>query len=175
MIILRGFKKTVEKMVYITLCGLFVMMLFMTVDVILQITTRSPILGNFEIVQIMMVVIVYFAVGYTQIKGKHIAVDLVKSHLPVLGEKIVDVIINVICIAAGVIMVRAAWINVIDVWGDGATTSSLHIPLFPFYGVVCFGCAILLLTLCVTFIERIYVIIKGKELFTEAVTGTEAL
>jgi len=163
MIIIGGIKKFTQKIFYVTTAALFVMMCFITIDVVLQITRGSGILGNFEIVQIMMVFVIYFAFGYAQFRNRHISVDLIRSRLPAVIRKIIDILISILCFAAGIFMVRAGYTNMIDVWNDGYVTASLRIPLFPFYGIVFFGCVVLLIAFGITVVERVSILVTGKE------------
>ncbi|MDR1320590.1 MAG: TRAP transporter small permease [Gracilibacteraceae bacterium] len=140
----KSIRTLVNFFFYVSLVALFIAMIFMTLDVVIRVVLGGGIIGNFEIVQILMVFIIYFALGYTQIQGKHIEVDLIKSLLPKTIEKILDTILSAFCIVAGVIMVWSSLINVQDVFRDQLETASLGIPLYPFYGVVCFGSIVLL-------------------------------
>ena len=162
MVVIRGIKKATSLMFYITMAALFAMMCFMTVDVIRQIIRGAGVLGNFEIVQIMMVFVIYFAFGYTQFRGKHIAVDLIISHLPKMIEKIINVFISILCVVVGIVMIMASYTNMIDIWGDKLVSASLRIPLFPFYGIVFFGCIVLAIAFAITAIERVCALVPGK-------------
>lgn len=153
--ILNAYKKFSNLVFNISCVLIFILMVFMTADVIKQVFTGSGFLGSYEIVEIMMVCIVYFAFCYTQIVGKHIAVDLIKNNLPVLVQKILDIIISLATIAAGYLMIYCSWKNIFSVWEDGFESPTLGIPLFPFYAVVFFGSCLLELAFVMTLIENI--------------------
>jgi TRAP-type C4-dicarboxylate transport system permease small subunit len=158
--IINGLKAVSKYVFYFSMALIFVMMCFMTADALLQVFGGVGIFGNYEIVEIIMICLVYFSFGYTQTCGGHIGVDLLKDNLPKTAQKILNFIISILNTLMGTIMVWASYKNVLDVHGDHLETATLGIVLFPFYGVVCFGCVILLLMFGISIIEN------GIKLFT---------
>ena len=167
--ILNHLKKFSKYIAYISMALIFVMMLFMSTDVALQMSTGVGILGNYEIVEIMMVCLVYFAFGYTQTSGRHVAVDLLKDHMPKFAQKIINLFLNLISALAGAIMTTVSYVNIIEVMRDRLETATLGIKLFPFYGVVCFGSAVLTLTFFISVIESVINLLErdGEKVATE--------
>jgi TRAP-type C4-dicarboxylate transport system permease small subunit len=53
------------------------MMLLVAAEVFLRYFFNSPILGTTEIIEFMMVVLVFFGLAYTQTRKGHIGVDVV--------------------------------------------------------------------------------------------------
>ena len=173
--ILRYCKKFNNIIFNISCALIFVLMIFMTADVIKQVITGSGFLGSYELVEIMLVCIVYFAFCYTQTVGKHIAVDLIKDNLPIVVQKVLDIIIALATLLAGYLMIVCSWKNVFDIMGDGLETPTLGIPLYPCYAVVFVGSCLLEFAFLMTFVEKIIRIFvkNGEELLKEAETGDE--
>lgn len=125
---------------------IFLMMLFMVADIVLRFTINRPIIGSYEIVEQMMVILVFFAFAHTQIKKGHIAVDIVTSAVP---RKVRD-IMNVITACLSTIIIGivsyATFQQILTEIAKKSTTSTLLIPIYPFSAVVFIG--VLFLGLC---------------------------
>ncbi len=158
--ILNALKKGSQYIFNISMALIFAMMCFMTLDALLQVIVGAGILGNYEIVEIMMVCIVYCAFGYTQTVGGHIAVDLIKGRFPPAAQGVLNLFISAITVIAGCIMVYASWKNVGDILHDGLETATLGIALYPFYGVVCLGCVVLTLMFIITLLENVIALFR---------------
>jgi len=105
-------------------------------------------------------VVTAFALGYTQIKKGHIAVDiLVTGYSPPL-KKIVHIVNSTLCLA---FFVLAAWQIVVKaniLMKTGEVTETLQIIYYPFTYAVALGCLVLALTLLT---ELLKAVIPQKE------------
>ena len=88
------------------------MMFFIAFAVISRLTV-VPILGDVEIVQLGMVVLIMCGLAYTQQVDGHIAIGLIVERFPVRGQKIMDVIASllnaIIAFIIGYIYIGVAW------------------------------------------------------------------
>jgi TRAP-type transport system small permease protein len=74
---------------YISAAVLFLMMVWIFVDVVLRTAFNSPITGTLEITgEYLMPVIVYFAISYTQKHKGHVNVDLIEQKFPQKFKKV---------------------------------------------------------------------------------------
>ncbi len=132
-------QKISKIMVLVSSAAILLMMLLMLADITLRLILNKPIIGSFEIIEQMMVIIVFFAFGYTQIEKGHICVDVVTTAVP---EKVRD-ILNVITSCIGVTMMGLASYassqQIIKEFTKQSTTSTLLIPLYPFLAIVSLG------------------------------------
>jgi tripartite ATP-independent transporter DctM subunit len=160
----QGFKNLIFKAsevingIGITL--LLFMMFLMVVDVFLRRIFNRPLTGSFELVQFMLVTIVYSAVAYATCKKAHISIDLLTSRL---SEKTGALIDSITLLLSFFLFGLVAWRNLIraaELSRDGTTSVLLSIPLYPFYYVVAFGCGVLTLVLLIQFAEAVKKAIK---------------
>ncbi|MBW2038461.1 MAG: TRAP transporter small permease subunit [Deltaproteobacteria bacterium] len=127
----------------ITLVG----MILLTCSNIFLRVVWIPIRGTFELMGFFGAIVAGFALGYTQIKRGHIAVDILVNQFPQKTQAILNSINYFICmiffaIAAWQI---AKWATIL--WRTGEITETLRIIYFPFTYGLALGCAVLSLVL----------------------------
>ena len=61
---------------------LALMVILITADVILRYFLNSPIKGSYELVEFMLIVLVYLGLAYTQTKKGHVSISLLSNKLP---------------------------------------------------------------------------------------------
>ena len=69
---------------------LLVMVLFVIVDIVLRRFFNSPLAWSLEVIQVMLVVVVFFSVAHTGSRRGHVSVDLFISKLPAKSQTIID-------------------------------------------------------------------------------------
>lgn len=137
-------------------------MILLTCSNILFRLVWTPIKGTFELMGFFGAVVTAFALGHTQMKRAHIAVDvLVNSFSPKL-RNIINAINYFICfLFFGV----AAWqigVKATTLMNTGEVTETLRIIFYPFTYGVALGCVVISLSLF-TDLVRIFVMKKeGK-------------
>lgn len=74
--------------------GFLALMMFLTgTDVTLRYIFNRPIAGAYELTELMMVILVFWGLSYTQLEKGHVAIELVFSRLPKTAQAIVDIIV----------------------------------------------------------------------------------
>jgi TRAP-type C4-dicarboxylate transport system permease small subunit len=128
--------------------GVFLMtMIVLTCVNILFRMTWVPVLGTFELMGYCGGIVTAFALGHTQMKRGHIAVDVLVNTFPGKIRNIINAINYTACclffsVAAWQIAVKAT-----TLMNTGEITETLRIIYYPFTYAVAFGCAILSLVL----------------------------
>jgi len=135
-------------------------MLITVVNVILR-AVYVPVGGLPVGVGFLSAIVVAFALGYTQIKRGHVAIDIVMSRFPPRAQAIIDSIIYLISM---VLFGLIAW-QVADLaghhWKTGTTAESLwNIVFFPFMYMTALGCVLLCLVLLVDFLKSLAQAVK---------------
>lgn len=135
-------------------------MIFLTCANILCRLVWVPIKGAFELMGLFGAIVTAFALGYTQMKRGHIAVNILVDTFPEKTKKIVTVINHAVCclffgIAAWQISIKAK-----TLMNTGEVTETLRIIYYPFTYGVAFGCVALSLIL---FADLIKSFIPDKE------------
>ena len=130
--------------------GFLAVMMFLTgTDVTLRYIFNRPIAGAYELTELMMVILVFWCLSYTQLEKGHVAIDLVFSRLPKRVQVITDVIVYCLCLGLFTLLVWQSVVQAKSKLASGLVTGTLTIPVWPFYLVVAFGCLIMWLLLLI--------------------------
>ena len=136
--------------------GVFlVVMVVLTCANILTRLIWVPIIGTFELMGFFGAMVTAFALGYTQVKRGHIAVDVLVNTFPQKVKKILTQINNAICCCFFVV---AAWqiaVKANTLMETGEVTETLQMIYYPFTYAVAFGCLVLSVTLLTDFIREL--------------------
>jgi TRAP-type C4-dicarboxylate transport system permease small subunit len=130
-------------------------------DVFLRYFFDAPILGSYEVTELMMIVIIYPGLAWVAVKRANIKIDLVVSRLSSRKQGILD---SIFCFLSLCIIGLIAYFSVpqaIFILDKMKLTDQLNIPLFPFYFLIALGFFILFFAVMVNLIEFIRQAIKG--------------
>jgi TRAP-type C4-dicarboxylate transport system permease small subunit len=118
------------------------MMLVVVVHVIGRNFFSSPLYGGVEIISLSGVILISFALGYTQLQKGHIVVEVLVSRLPgslrtpfAIFARVVSLITVSLLVWGGI---DYFWDAIIK---PGSYTLVLHLPSAPFRFVWILGCA----------------------------------
>jgi TRAP-type C4-dicarboxylate transport system permease small subunit len=114
-----------------------------------------PVKGTFELMGFFGAVVTAFALGYTQMRRGHIAVDILINAFTKKTRKIVDIINHTVCC---LFFCVAAWqiaLKATTLMNTGEVTETLRIIYYPFTFGVAFGCIVLSLVLLQEIIKTI--------------------
>ena len=115
-----------------------------------------PIRGTFELMGYFGAVVTAFALGYTQIKRGHIAVDIVVLRFSEKTQRILHTVNHFICMAFFVIVAWQVSKYATTLWETGEVTETLQIVYYPFTYAVALGCLILAVTFFVDILKSIF-------------------
>ena len=114
-----------------------------------------PIRGTFELMGYFGAVVTAFALGYTQIKRGHIAVDIVVLRFSEKTQRILQAVNHLVCMAFFVIVAWQVFKHATTLWETGEVTETLQIVYYPFTYAVALGCLILAVTFFVDILKSI--------------------
>jgi TRAP-type C4-dicarboxylate transport system permease small subunit len=120
-------------------CTLFFMIFIPSFDVLLRIVFSKGILGAEELVSLMQVIIVFFALAYTAAQKGHIGVDLIYDRLPKRVQPLIHSAISFICMVLCLLTAWQTFRHGKEIWGSSLTTVVLKIPIFPFEFLTALG------------------------------------
>ncbi len=127
-------------MILILIGGVFLVgMIILTCGNIFSRLVWAPIPGTFELMGYSGAIVTAFALGYTQMKRGHIAVDVLVDKFPSGIRKALNVVNNSVCLAFFVV---AAWqiaVKATTLWKTGEVTETLRIIYYPFTYAVAAG------------------------------------
>jgi TRAP-type C4-dicarboxylate transport system permease small subunit len=133
------------------------LMLLTVVDVFLRYFFKAPITGSTEISRLLMVIIVFPALGWAAIDRAHIRVDLVVSRIP---PRLQAIFSSITFFFALVTFVIITWRSFLEAAVVNRQTSLLHLSFTPFYWVMSAGFAIFCLAIAALVIEDIAKVVK---------------
>mgnify|MGYP000451122482 CR=1 FL=1 len=133
----------------ISLVSIVFMMVLMVCDVSLRYFFNSPIIGTYEIIELAMGVLVFWALSYAQKNKVLVHVTLIVKLLPGRLKYIAYALTSVFSSIIAILVSIALFIQSGNSYNDMVTTSVKYIPLYPFYFLA--GIAFSLFTVYVIF------------------------
>ncbi|MED4582805.1 TRAP transporter small permease [Brevibacillus choshinensis] len=124
---------------WIALATMSFMMLFITIGVIGR-AFGHPVLGDLELVQTMMVVLIMFGLAYSQAEDAHISIGLLVDRFSPRIQSLLDVIGYLLTV---LICFMISWVflglGLENLLGLVLTTDLLGIPLYPLHFIAAIG------------------------------------
>ncbi|MBI4766978.1 MAG: TRAP transporter small permease [Deltaproteobacteria bacterium] len=137
---------------------LLAMMLLVSADVVGRYFFDLPIEGTMELVEFMMVALLYFSLAHTQAVRGHIKVDIFLSHFSEQTQLFFDLISCLLGLFLFILITWQSLAAAINCWKFWETTFGvLALPIFPAKVLVPFGC----LLLCIRYLIDIRGIIRN--------------
>ncbi|MFA8439363.1 TRAP transporter small permease [Pueribacillus sp. YX66] len=135
--------KTINFLTNVTKGIALTVMAFMMFFVAFAVISRliyEPILGDVEIVQLGMVVLIMCGLAYTQRVDGHISIGIIVDKMPYKGQKILDVIASLLNVIV-TFVISFIFISVFLNHKNEMqlSTSLLEIPYYPFDFVIILG------------------------------------
>ncbi len=141
--------------------GVFlVAMILLTCGNILFRIVWVPIPGTYELMGLFGAVVTAFALGQTQARKGHVAVDVLINTFSAKTKKVLKVAGDLVCMLFFVIVTWQLIVKGNILWKTGELTETLQIIYHPFIYAVAFGCAVLTLV-CLGDLLR--VLFQGKD------------
>jgi len=139
--------------------ALVAIMLLTCADVILRSFGR-PIPGTFEVVGFLCVVVIAFAIAYTQILRGHISVEIVVSRLPQRARAAVSAITCLFCLVFFILLAWQSGVFGTILWLSGEVSPTEKIPFFPFVYGIGLACVPVCLVLLAEFLRSLAQVVK---------------
>ncbi|MFC1909699.1 TRAP transporter large permease subunit [Chloroflexota bacterium] len=125
------------------------------IDVISRSTTNTNIPGNIELIGVLLVIVFFSGMSYTEINNKHVKVDILVNKFSPTAKQVVELSGNLITI--GIVSI-ISWQSVLQsnfVRTSGYHTGVLHIPLWPFGIITAFFLALFALTVLINLFQSL--------------------
>jgi TRAP-type transport system small permease protein len=140
-----------SKMVWLSAAAVLAVFVLVVVDVIGRYFFNHPVKGSNDIGEVILVLIAYLAVAYTQLNKEHVRVTLISGKLPPKGQHIVD---GISFLFGAVVYALIAWnlgrraVNLIaGTYASSSETPVLGISHIPFLIVAVIGAVAFVLVL----------------------------
>ncbi len=118
---------------------LFGLMLLVSWAVFRRYIMNDPILGDQEIVQIGMSVVVMLAMPFATASGAHIRVDVFDRILGDWGRFLGDLFVRAVGAYVLVLLIQKTWDKALDAHEYGDVTNMIELPVWVAYGAITLG------------------------------------
>ena len=139
---------------------LALMVILITTDVVLRYFFNRPIKGTYELIEFMLVAMVYLGLAYTQTKKNHISVTLLTEKLPPRVLSVVHSATHLLCLGIFALITWRGMVQAEALRANGTTSDLLLIPSYPFMWVVVLGSALLCVIFLRDFLNAVTDVIK---------------
>lgn len=140
--------------ILICIAGLFLIaMIFLTCANVFLRLVWIPVSGTFELMGYFGAVLTAFALGYTQIRRGHIAVDILALRFSKKVQRVLNAINYIICMVFFVVVAWQIAKYAGTLWETGEVTETLQIIYYPFTYGVALGCAVLSLVFLIDLLK----------------------
>jgi TRAP-type C4-dicarboxylate transport system permease small subunit len=110
----------------------------------------GPIPGDFEMVELVTAVVVFFFLPWCYLKNGHAAVDILYIHLPPWAKRAVTVFSDLMMLLVWLVLTWRLGIGMGDKIREGETTFILQVPVWWAYAVCLFGAVVG----CITYLTK---------------------
>ena len=168
----KPLSRIVERLALIVLLvggfGMLFSMFLGVADIVGTQVLLIPVPGPRELTESTMVLIVFGALAYAQIRRAHIRVELLYLKMPPRCRAVMDVITDLTAIAFfGLILSEAISEAQYSYQIKEATTGLIRFPLWPARFTLVTGCSLMILQLCLHLIEDLIRIRTGDDIESE--------
>ena len=168
----KPLSRIVERLALIVLLvgglGMLFSMFLGVADIVGTQVLLIPVPGPRELTESTMVLIVFGALAYAQIRRAHIRVELLYLIMPPRGRAVMDVITDLAAIAFfGLILSEAISEAQYSYQIKEATTGLIRFPLWPARFTLVAGCSLMILQLCLHLIQDLIRIRTGNDIESE--------
>ena len=132
---------------WVTVAGFIAMTLATVIDVVAAKMLRNPVLWSYDLTGLLGLLVLVFALAYTQYNRGHIEIEFVSARLPLRAQRIFDIIVALLGIVLFAFMTWQMLDFALTLQRTSRVTSIAEIPMAPFaYGAAfCFFIVLLIL------------------------------
>ncbi len=149
--LLAGVRARSERLLraFATLGGviLFGITLLVSASVFCRYALNQPILGDKELVEIGLSLVVMMAMPFAGLSGAHIRVDMLDPHIGPFGRYLGDAFARAASCVVLLLLVRKTWEKTLDAHEFGDVTNMIEIPVWIAYGSITVGMGLFALVL----------------------------
>lgn len=136
--------------------AVLLLMMFLTVgDVVGRYFFLFPISGTFELTNFMLALVVFFAIGYTQVRRGHISIDVVVSRFSPRAQAIIDSITYLFSLGLFSLVTWQSAVHANRLFEGHNVSGVLSLPIYPFVIAVGVGSLLFCLVLLVDLLSSL--------------------
>ena len=159
----RDIVRIVVKAAYYTGSGLLLIIMFMvTTDVVGRVLLNKPLWGVLEISEFLLAGAVLLGLGYTELLGGNIMVELIYDRLSPKRQNIMRIFYSLVGIGLYSVIAWASGILTFELMKAHLTSDVLKIPAWPFRAFVPVGAFLMVVVLLLKLFEDIQGLRTGR-------------
>ena len=120
----------------ITAVLLFLMMILTLIDVFGRYLFNSPVMGAYEITELMLAVLIFAGIPLAGANDEHIAVDLIDGIVPRVIAKVRDIVIALVMTVVLAALSSSIWHKALEAVKYGDQSAMLQVPMSPIFFVI---------------------------------------
>lgn len=115
----------------------------------------APIKGAYELIGFLGAMLVAFPLGYAQISGSHISVDILSPYYSNRKKRVINFINSLLCMIFFIIVTWQTAVYATNIWKRGETSETLRIIYYPFVYVLSICTLLLVLILLINLLKSL--------------------
>jgi len=117
---------------WVACASLMAMVALVLIDICGNKFFKLPLTGGIELVSLLSVVAISFAIAQTQIAHGHIEVEMLVRKLPRTPQKVISTVVHCLSICLFVILAWQSYTYGLSLQSSGEVAMTLRIPYYPF-------------------------------------------
>lgn len=135
--------------------ALVLMLTWIVADIIGNKLFNWPVPGSIEIVSFLGVMVIGFAIAYTQVLRGHIEVEFVVMRLPKAVQQIINLIVSFLGMLLFALLSWQSTVYGLELRASGEVSMTQEIPFYPFVFCLALCCLVVCLILIVQILRLI--------------------
>ena len=131
-----------------------VLMLFTVAAVVARYIVKNPILGDMEVSQLLLAMIISLGFIYATVTGSNIKIELLYSRFPSKARILIDSLGYSFGLVFFALIAWKGTEHAIDMWREGEVTGYVHAPIYAFRFLLAFVAFFLCLTLAFQIVNK---------------------
>lgn len=151
--------RLVKALAWLGVAALVTLVAVTVTDVVGRTLFSHSLPGSAEAIAMLMGIAVFCGLGWSQLRHRHVVVDIVVHALPRPLRRLCELFSNAVAVAiTGVLTWQMGW-TVAEVWSKAETTMIWRLPFAPPAVLMLVGLGVFLVVLCVELVARL----RGRE------------
>lgn len=142
--------------------GLAAIAIMVTIDVIMRNFFEKPLIGTYEVIQFVMIIVIFFAIPYCQVKKQHVAVTIFSDLLKGKLKHILSSFTNLLSVIIYFLIAYTSFKATMGYWTAKQVSLVLLWPQWPFILLVAIGTTLYTGILLLDFLQSLVNLSKSK-------------
>jgi TRAP-type C4-dicarboxylate transport system permease small subunit len=142
-------RRVEELLTYFSVTIILFVMLYVLAEVAMRYAFNSPLPGHLEGAELLLPMIVFFAVSYTQARNGHVGMSLMVDALPTRARRVTDIVTLALSMLTCAVLAYFGAKQAYIAWDiDDVTMTPPYWRIWPSAAVVPFGYLLLSIRMC---------------------------